>query len=212
MRIPRKGAGEAFLKIGLEQFGVTGDFLTRSVRHDELDVITSALVGSFFLRGKVRGSYRAFGGCSDHSNLRGVPGPVVVGIGGRICAGKTTAARSLEHRGFAYTRFSLVVDDEIEKLGETPSRELRQRIGLEINRTKGQRWLCEQTLARVGGQPLIVVDGLQFLEDRGFFHERFGSASCICTSKRRRSFGSNAITKAVARHSKRLTQTRWKAR
>jgi hypothetical protein len=67
------------------------------------------------------------------------------------------------------------VDDEIKKLGERPSRELRQRIGLEINRTKGQKWLCEQTLARVGSQPLIVVDGLRFLEDRTFFFERFGS-------------------------------------
>jgi dephospho-CoA kinase len=89
---------------------------------------------------------------------------VVVGISGRICAGKTTAARFLERRGFAYTRFSLVVDNEIEKLGETPNRESRQRIGLEINRTKGQRWLCEQALARVGGQPLIVVDGCDSLK------------------------------------------------
>ncbi|MGA8649054.1 MAG: hypothetical protein WB677_00230, partial [Xanthobacteraceae bacterium] len=108
-------------------------------------------------------------------DLKAAPGPVVVGISGRICAGKTTAARFLEREGFAYTRFSLVVDEEIEKLGETPNRESRQRIGLEINRTNGQRWLCEQTLARVGGQPLIVVDGLRFLEDRAFFHERFGS-------------------------------------
>jgi dephospho-CoA kinase len=108
-------------------------------------------------------------------DLKAAPGPVVVGISGRICAGKTTAARFLERRGFAYTRFSLAVDGEIEKLGERPNRELRQRIGLEINRTKGQRWLCERTLARVGCQSLIVVDGLRFLEDRAFFHERFGS-------------------------------------
>ncbi len=173
--IPRKGAGEKFLKMGLEQFGVAGDFLTKSVRHDELDAITSALVGSFFLSGK----YDGLTGPSEDAliipDLKAAPGPVVVGISGRICAGKTTAARFLEREGFAYTRFSLVVDEEIEKLGETPNRESRQRIGLEINRTNGQRWLCEQTLARVGGQPLIVVDGLRFLEDRAFFHERFGS-------------------------------------
>jgi predicted nuclease with RNAse H fold len=52
MGIPRKGAGEAFLKAGLEGFGVSGDFLTKAVRHDELDAITSAIVGSFFLAGK----------------------------------------------------------------------------------------------------------------------------------------------------------------
>ena len=175
MCIPRKGAGEAFLKAGLEGFGVSGDFLTKGVRHDELDAITSAIVGSFFLAGK----YEALVGPLEDAliipDLKAVPGPLVVGISGRICAGKTTAARFLERQGFAYTRFSLVVDDEIEKLGETPSRESRQRIGLEINRTKGQRWLCEQALGRVSGQPLIVVDGLRFLEDRAFFVERFGS-------------------------------------
>jgi dephospho-CoA kinase len=100
---------------------------------------------------------------------------MVVGISGRICAGKTTAARCLERQDFAYTRFSLIVDDEIKKLGEKPNRESRQRVGLEINREKGQRWLCEQVLARVGRHSLIVVDGLRFLEDRAFFVERFGS-------------------------------------
>ena len=174
MGIPRKGAGEAFLNAGLREFGVLGDFSTKSVRHDELDAITSALVGSFFLAEK----YEALSGPSEGAliipDLKAAPSPVVVGISGRICAGKTTAARFLEHQGFAYTRFSLVVDDEIEKLGKRPNRELRQLIGLEINLTKGQRWLCEQTLARVAG-PLIVVDGLRFLEDRVFLHEQYGS-------------------------------------
>ena len=146
MGIPRKGAGEEFLKMGLEQFGVGGDFLTKPVRHDELDAITSALVGSFFMSGK----FEALTGPSEDAliipDLKAAPGPVVVGISGRICAGKTTAARFLEREGFAYTRFSLVVDDEIEKQGKRPDRDLRQRIGLEINRTKGQRWLCRADL------------------------------------------------------------------
>jgi dephospho-CoA kinase len=149
--------------------------LTGRVRHDELDAVTSALVGSFFLAEK----YEALTGPSEDAliipDLQAVPGPVVVGISGRICAGKTTTARFLERRGFAYTRFSLAVDDEIKRLGGKPNRASRQRTGLDINRTKGQRWLCEQVLARVGGHSLIVVDGLRFLEDRAFFVERFGS-------------------------------------
>ncbi len=173
--IPRKGADETFLKLGLEEFGLLGAFSTTAVRHDELDAITSAVVGSFFLAGK----YEALAGPSEDAliipDLKAQPGPLVVGISGRICAGKTTAARFLERKGFAYTRLSLVVDDEIRKLGETPNRESRQRIGLQLHDTKGQRWLCEQALARVGDRELIVVDGLRYLEDRAFFLERFGS-------------------------------------
>jgi dephospho-CoA kinase len=100
---------------------------------------------------------------------------MVIGISGKICAGKTTTARMLEQRGFAYTRFSLVIDDEISSRGKVPDRTARQRLGSEINQTKGQRWLCEKVLERVGDRKLIVVDGLRFPEDHAFFVERFGS-------------------------------------
>jgi hypothetical protein len=69
----------------------------------------------------------------------------------------------------------LVIDDEILSSGEVPDRAARQRVGAEINRTKGQRWLCEKVLERVGERKLIVVDGLRFPEDHAFFVERFGS-------------------------------------
>jgi predicted nuclease with RNAse H fold/dephospho-CoA kinase len=175
MGIPRKGAGEEFLKLGLVDFGILGRFINESVRHDELDAITSALVGYFFFAGK----YEALGGDSEDPlivpDLNAVPGPLVIGISGRICAGKTTTARLLERVGFAYTRYSLVIDDEILAGGELPSRESRQRIGLQINRTKGQRWLCERVLNRVRYQALIVVDGLRFRQDHAFLTERFGA-------------------------------------
>jgi dephospho-CoA kinase len=108
-------------------------------------------------------------------DLHAMPGPTVIGISGRIYAGKTTAARLLEGIGFAYTRFRLVIDDEITVRGELPSRGTRQKLGLEINRTKGQRWLCEQVLGRVRDQTLIVVDGLRFRQDHAFLTERYGS-------------------------------------
>jgi predicted nuclease with RNAse H fold/dephospho-CoA kinase len=175
MGIPRKGAGEHFLKQGLAEFGIEGDFLKSAVSHDELDAITAALVGSFFLAGK----YEALAGPGEDAliipDLDATSGPLVVGISGRICAGKTTAALSLERQRFAYTRFSQVLDSEIASRGETPNRESRQRIGLEVHRTKGQRWLCERVLEQVKGQPFVVVDGLRFPEDRAFFVERFGS-------------------------------------
>jgi predicted nuclease with RNAse H fold/dephospho-CoA kinase len=173
--IPRKGAGEDMLKQGLADFGIRGAFIAEPVRHDELDAVTSALVGSFFLAGK----YEALASPSEDPliipDLKATPGPLVVGISGRIAAGKTTTARILERQGFAYTRFSLIVDEEIRKSGAQPDRSSRQRVGLELNLTKGQRWLCERALARAGNSPYIVVDGMRFLEDRSYFVERFGA-------------------------------------
>jgi predicted nuclease with RNAse H fold/dephospho-CoA kinase len=175
MGIPRKGASEELLKQGLMDFGILGPFGVETVRHDELDAITSALVGSFFLAGK----YEALGGDLDDPliipDVKAVPVPLVIGISGRICAGKTTAARLFERIGFAYTRFSLVIDEEIIARGELPTRETRQRTGLEINRMKRQRWLCERVIGRVRDQAFIVVDGLRFREDHAFLTERFGA-------------------------------------
>jgi len=47
--IPRKGSSLEELKWGLVRSGITGDFATTKVTHDEVDAITSALVGLFFL-------------------------------------------------------------------------------------------------------------------------------------------------------------------
>ncbi len=49
MGIPRKGAGEEWLKLGLSEFGVTGRFTSGKLTHDELDAITCSLVGFFHL-------------------------------------------------------------------------------------------------------------------------------------------------------------------
>jgi predicted nuclease with RNAse H fold len=51
MGIPRKGAGEEWLKLGLSEFGIAGDFTTEHLTHDELDAITCSLVGSFHIAG-----------------------------------------------------------------------------------------------------------------------------------------------------------------
>lgn len=47
--IPRKGASLEELKWGLARAGIKGEFLTAHVCHDEVDAITSALVGLFYL-------------------------------------------------------------------------------------------------------------------------------------------------------------------
>jgi len=47
--IPRKKASLEELKRGLFRSGILGDFVTANVTHDEIDAITSALVGLFYL-------------------------------------------------------------------------------------------------------------------------------------------------------------------
>lgn len=100
MGIPRKGAGVEFLRQGLIDFGVDGAFAREMVCHDELDAITSALVGSFFLAGR----FEALSGPAEDPliipHVEAEAGPIVVGVSGKIAAGKTTTARLLEQRGF----------------------------------------------------------------------------------------------------------------
>jgi uncharacterized protein YprB with RNaseH-like and TPR domain/predicted nuclease with RNAse H fold len=48
MQIPRKGTSLEELKWGLHRTGIGGTFLTEKTSHDEIDAITSALVGLFY--------------------------------------------------------------------------------------------------------------------------------------------------------------------
>ena len=174
MRIPRKRAGLEWLKTGLREFGIVGDYEAQKVTHDELDAITSALVGTFHLAGMSE----ALGTDEEAPliipRLNSSATPFVVGLSGPIAAGKTTLARALEKAGFAYTRFSLVLDDILSTQEEVLTRAARQRLGGDINASGRQRWLSEKTIARTGSVEKIVVDGLRFPDDNAFFVERFG--------------------------------------
>lgn len=174
MGIPRKGAGEKWLTLGLSEFGIEGSFSRDAVSHDELDAITSALVGTFFLEGR----YEALDGPEENAlivpDLIARQKSLLVGLSGRISAGKTTAARMLERSGYVYIRFSAIIDDVIRSQGLPLDRVTRQRVGMEIHETSGQHWLCQQVLERIADAPRAVIDGLRWPEDRAFFVERFG--------------------------------------
>jgi predicted nuclease with RNAse H fold len=47
--IPRKGSSLEELKWGLARAGIEGEYLHSKVTHDEVDAITSALVGLFYM-------------------------------------------------------------------------------------------------------------------------------------------------------------------
>ncbi|MGK7894869.1 MAG: ribonuclease H-like domain-containing protein [Xenococcus sp. (in: cyanobacteria)] len=180
MRIPRKQAGLEFLTEGLGDFGIKGEFLNNSVSHDELDAITSAVVGLFFWTGKFEG----LGNEEEeyliipeiNTDVSPWKNKKVIGLTGSIASGKTTLGRQLKKSGFEYTRFSLVLADILRDRGIEPSRNALQKIGIEINQNPGQRWLCKQVIQRARLNKNLVIDGLRFLEDRAFLVERFGSS------------------------------------
>lgn len=59
--IPRKGSSLEELKWGLSRAGIRGNFLHGKVTHDEVDAITSALVGLFY----VADDYIALGNAAE---------------------------------------------------------------------------------------------------------------------------------------------------
>lgn len=172
--IARKGAGIEYLVAGLRRFGYHG-FGDAGISHDELDAITCTLVGSFFLAG----GYEALGTSEEAPliipSLERKAVPTLVGVSGRISAGKTTFARELERQGYGYVRYSEVIDEYIVEQGKTPDRGSRQKYGEYIHDELGQRWLGRRLADRLTTDRPWVVDGLRFLEDHAFWREWAGS-------------------------------------
>ena len=175
MGIPRKRAGLEFLASGLADFGLSGTFASEPVSHDELDAITCAVVGAFFLSRL----YEALGDPDEDPlivpSLKPVPARRIIGISGRIAAGKTTLARMLEARGFAYARYSEVVDDVIVAEGGGLDRETRQRVGWRLHENEGQRWMGRRLMERLGDAQQCVVEGMRWPEDHAFLAEQAGN-------------------------------------
>jgi predicted nuclease with RNAse H fold len=61
LRLPRKQVGVEKLRAGLASLGITGASNGEKTSHDELDAITSALVGYFYMCGK----YEALGNAEE---------------------------------------------------------------------------------------------------------------------------------------------------
>jgi dephospho-CoA kinase len=165
---------------GLVKFGVKGDFVKNPVKHDELDAITSAVVGFFFWSGKSEAlgneeeEYLIIpnieNGSSEGRKRK------VIGFSGPIAAGKTTAGNFLKSQGFNYGRFSMVLEDLLREQGQQASRQALQQIGEEVNKGEKQRWLCKKLLKTLPNQGNLVIDGLRHPEDHAFLTETFGPA------------------------------------
>jgi len=180
MGIPRKRASLEYLARGLRLFGIDGEFDHHNVTHDELDAITSAIVGLFFWSGKFEGlgnEEEEYLIIPDlHVNTSGWRKRMVIGLSGPIATGKTTAASFLTDAGFTNGRYSLVLKQMLAERGIEESRTTLQELGDEVNRNPGQRWLCKQLLKILPEKGNLVIDGLRHPEDHAFMVEAFGPA------------------------------------
>lgn len=178
MNIPRKQAGLRYLVEGLQEFGIEGEFLRTQVSHDELDAITSAIVGLFFWAGK----FEPLGNAQEeyliipdlHVRHEQWLQRRVIGLSGEIGVGKTTTARFLEGLGFKDVRFSDILRHLLHERGLPILRSELQAIGLEINENDRQRWMGTQVVDLIKSESKAVVDGLRFPEDRATLIESFG--------------------------------------
>jgi len=178
MSIPRKQAGLDYLVEGLKEFGLTGDFTSIEVSHDELDAITSAIVGHFFWVGM----YEGLGNPEEeyliipdlNANYQSWLSRKIIGLSGQIGSGKTTVAERLRESGYVTSRYSQVLKEMLSEKGKQESRSSLQEVGWEIHEEKGQRWLGKQVCELIAGQKCGVLDGLRFLEDHALMVETFG--------------------------------------
>lgn len=108
LSIRRKQKGIDHLINSYKNFGITGDFLSSDrVTHDELDAITSALVGYFYLNG----NYVALGNTNENylivpSTGNPFKNPISVAVAGDVSVGKTTLAEYLKFK-YGFNEISL---------------------------------------------------------------------------------------------------------
>lgn len=177
MNIPRKQAGLKYLTEGLSEFGLSGAFLEQSVSHDELDAITSAIVGLFFWAGK----FERIGNADEEYLI--IPDLKAdhtiwtdnnaIGLSGFIRAGKSTVAMHMKENCYETLRFSDVLRKLLQEKKCPITRSTLQEIGFEIYASGKQRWLEAQLISLACGRN-IVIDGLRFPEDHAALVEHFG--------------------------------------
>lgn len=172
LQIPRKKTDLFFLKQGLIDFGLKGGWVVEQISHDELDAITSALVGQFF----TCNYYEEIGDTSENylilpSVNKRDEQKKIIGLCGPISAGKTEAARYIEKQGYYYVRYSQVISEYLEENKIDINRKNLQRYGEIIFRDYGQYWLNKRLLKKIANKDYIVVDGIRHLEDITFLKE-----------------------------------------
>jgi hypothetical protein len=136
--------------------------VNKKVTHDELDAITSAVVGAFFWSGK----FEALGAGEEEAliipnlkaNTRRWQDRRIIGISGPVATGKTTAAHHLQRLGFFYARYSMVLEGILRARRKHTGREDLQNFGELVHTEYGQRWLGRRLLETLPQDGDIVIE------------------------------------------------------
>jgi len=163
LNIPRKRKGIDLLVNGMKNFGIKD--IRGDATHDEIDAITSALVGFFYLAdryvglGNEKEDYLIVPKLDNAITGKGL----VIGLVGRVAAGKTTLAEYLRFKyGFEYMRYSKL----IEELYGVSGREQLQKVGLEIaSNHEKQKELTGYMLDSMKPGVNYVIDGIRQMID-----------------------------------------------
>jgi dephospho-CoA kinase len=161
----------------LKRFGA--NIKDADISHDELDAITSALVGYFYLSGQYLGlgderendlivpSIPAFDVKNGHSK--------VIAIAGETGSGKSTAALYLSLKyGFKSFRYSQVIA-HLAKLEGKYDKEVLQEEGLRLHNELGQGQITLKLIENLPENAHVVIDGIRWVEDLHTLQEHFGN-------------------------------------
>jgi uncharacterized protein YprB with RNaseH-like and TPR domain/predicted nuclease with RNAse H fold len=172
--IPRKRAGMEYLADALQEFGIICDFSTRKISHDELDAITSAIVGIFFWTGK----FEAIGNPDEEyliiPDLNAKPdtwiGRKVLGISGSNPKMKQIVR---SHLSGAYSYCQIPVHKPVHQHAKTKLKALSS-FQEKCPRTIERRDVIIKVIKEISKKTNILIEGLQFPEDHALLVEIFG--------------------------------------
>jgi len=174
--MPRKQRGIDLLCESLKRFGI--DIKGTNISHDELDAITSALVGYFYLSDQ----YLGLG--DERENELIVPSisafeaqngtRQVIALAGETGSGKSTAALYLTLKyGFKYIRYSQVIA-KLANFKEKYDKNALQKAGLQLHNELGQREITLKLIDSLPENTHVVIDGVRWIDDLETLQEHFG--------------------------------------